>query len=183
MTDTDFAAKSFKLRFECSWMRFTILGAGPFSIKANRCLSFVVVVAGAAAVADLGALLGLHHSAQVLAFVATVAGALQLVFNFGERARIHEFLQRRYYELIAEIAETQSPQAPAFAKWEGALFRFYAEEPPSMRALDAMAYNAALLSIKHNPELAKLKIHERLLSQFWRFDAGNFPSPEPPKQL
>jgi|HubBroStandDraft_6_1064221.scaffolds.fasta_scaffold470535_2 predicted 2-oxoglutarate/Fe(II)-dependent dioxygenase YbiX len=31
--------------------------------------------------------------------MAAIIGALQLVFDFGGRARIHEVLQRRYFEL------------------------------------------------------------------------------------
>jgi hypothetical protein len=60
----------------------------------NRSLSFLVVISGTAAVANLHSL-----EPRWLAAMAAIIGALQLVFDFGGRARIHEVLQRRYFEL------------------------------------------------------------------------------------
>lgn len=106
----------------------------------NRAMNFVVVLAGAAAMADLLA------QQTLLTFVATLAGTLQLVYDFGGRARTHEFLQRRYYEVLAKIVEAAGDEARhdgLFAE----MVRIYADEPPIMRALDAVAYNDAADSL------------------------------------
>jgi hypothetical protein len=76
-----------------------------------------------------------------------MAGLLQLVFDFGGKARTHEFLQRRFYELTADIAEVEKPSPSKVGEWEATLNRLYAEEPPPMRAMDAIAYNAAIESL------------------------------------
>ena len=141
----------------------------------NRVLSFVIVAAGTTAVGDLGTKFGLG-SAQIYAAVAALAGALQLVFDFGIKARTHEFLQRQYYELLARISETRNPNENEVAKWEADLQRLYSEEPPPMRALDAIAYNAARESL--DPSKGKriqVKWYHSLLSQFYPFNQSEFP--------
>ncbi len=65
------------------------------------------------------------------------------MFGLGARARTHEFLQRRFYEVVADLAEITSVEDTQLVGREAALNRLYAEEPPPMRALDAVAYNAA----------------------------------------
>jgi len=63
----------------------------------SRLLSFLVVISGTAAVANLHAI-----EPRFAAAAAATIGALQLVFDFNGRARTHEILQRKYYDLIAE---------------------------------------------------------------------------------
>ncbi len=55
---------------------------------------------------------------------------------------MHDNLQRRYYELVAQIVD--NPNEECAAKWEAQLIRIYADEPAPMRALDAIARNAAV---------------------------------------
>ncbi|MFG1319854.1 hypothetical protein [Xanthobacter autotrophicus] len=103
----------------------------------NRAFSFIVILGGAVAVADY---LG---NAKPAAFIATVAGTLQLVFDFGGRAKEHAFLQRRFYDVIAEVETCPEPAENQICKWQADLVRIYADEPPTLRALDAIAYNDA----------------------------------------
>ena len=104
----------------------------------SRFLSFCVVVSGTAAVANLAVL-----DPRWLAALAAAIGALQLVFDFNGRARLHENLQRRYFELIAVIDAVVEATDQDVAKWRADLTLIYADEPPPMRALDAIAYNKA----------------------------------------
>ena len=84
----------------------------------------------------------------------------QLVFDFGGAARQHEFLQRRYYELLSEI-ETSDPDDRALErKWSAKLLTITADEPMTMRALDAIAYNKALDAIY--PAIEKQKYRQRV---------------------
>jgi hypothetical protein len=139
----------------------------------NRSLSFLVVAGGALAFADLGR--RFHISQEMFAAVATTAGLLQLVFDFGSKARTHEFLQRRLYEMIAEMSETKEPTAEQLARWEATLNRVYAEEPPPMRALDAVAYNAAVDSLGRGAEhRIPIRWWQSLFRQFWPFNETAF---------
>ena len=142
----------------------------------NRFFSLIVIFSGTAAAADLGDRIGLEDSGQYLAFVAAGAGTLQLVFDFGVLARDHDFLQRQYYELIAQIAEEQNPNEATIAKWERDLFRLYADEPTHMRALDALAYNATVESLGiPGSRTVRVKWYESLLSQYYAFHSAVFP--------
>jgi len=147
----------------------------------NRVLLLLVIAAGTTAVGDFGAEFG-FGSSKIYAAIATLSGTLQLVFDFGGRARTHEFLQRQYYELLAKISETPNASEDETAKWEAELQRLYSEEPPPMRALDAIAYNAARESINPNEgKRAQVRWYHSLLSQFYAFNQSEFPWINTPK--
>lgn len=146
----------------------------------NRFFSFVVIFAGAAAVGDIGQ--GYGIDARWLAFVAAIAGTIQLVAGFGVLARNHEFLQRQYYELIADITRTVTPTAEQEAEWEARLNRIYAEEPPPMRALDAIAFNAACESLGLSDYRLKVTWWQSLLRHVWMFNSSEFPYERPPQK-
>ncbi|MFO3796998.1 MAG: hypothetical protein ACK8QZ_06890 [Anaerolineales bacterium] len=111
----------------------------------SRLSNFVVLALGTTSAAD--ALVGFGISQGLLGLAVAIVAAMQFAFDWSGRARTHEFLQRRNYEVLAQI-ETK----PELAKRQGAEFQgqislLSAEEPPTHRALDAMAYNEALDSI------------------------------------
>lgn len=139
----------------------------------NRSLSFLVVAGGAGAVADLGRLVDVAP-AWFAALAATV-GLIQLVFELGGKVRTHEFLQRRFWELAAEVAECEAPKRGECIRWDAALNRLYAEEPPPMRALDAIAYNAAVESLGKNPaRRLAVRWYHSLFKQLWPFNGTSF---------
>jgi len=141
----------------------------------NKSLSFVIVAAGTTAVGDLGAKIG-FGSVQFYAAVAALAGALQLVFDFGVRARTHEFLQRRYFEITAQISNMSTPSEADINRWDSELQRLYSEEPPPMRALDAIAYNEACESLGYSSgKRVKITWYQSLLRQFYPFHESEFP--------
>ena len=106
----------------------------------NRLINLLIIVSGAAAVSDL---FGPMVDVRWFAFAATFAGALQLVFDFGGRAKEHEFLQKRFYEVITAIERSRTATDEDLCRWRADLVAIYADEPPTMRALDAIAYNNA----------------------------------------
>jgi hypothetical protein len=134
----------------------------------SRFLSFCVVVSGTAAVAKVA-----EWDPRWPAAGAAVIGALQLVFDFNGRARIHENLQRRYFELIAQMDAVKSPTEDDIARWKSALSLIYADEPPPMRALDAIAYNKACDSLGHGGRLYVNPVHW-FFSQFYSFPNARF---------
>jgi hypothetical protein len=133
----------------------------------SRSLSFLVVVSGTAAVASVAG-----WDPRWPAAGAAVIGALQLVFDFNGRARLHEGLQRRYFELIASIEGAAGASKEDIAKWRSALGLIYADEPPSMKALDAIAYNKACDSLG----CSEGRLHVWLLQQFYSFPDAHFPN-------
>jgi hypothetical protein len=135
----------------------------------SRTLSFFIVASGTAAVANLKIL-----EPRIAAAGAAVIGALQLVFDFNGRARTHEILQRKYYDLVAEIDGIQSPSDEQIVKWQAALNRIYADEPPPMRALDAIAYNAACRNMGYDSNPKHVNLWQVALSQVYSFPNTNF---------
>jgi hypothetical protein len=135
----------------------------------SRFLSFLVVISGTAAVANLHAI-----EPRFAAAAAATIGALQLVFDFNGRARTHEILQRKYYDLIAEIDGIQSPNDEQILKWQAALNRIYADEPPPMRALDAIAYNAACRNMGYDTSAKHVNFLQLVLSQIYPFPNTDF---------
>ena len=108
----------------------------------GRWLNFLVIVGGAASVTQ--ALQASAAGPWMVGIAITVVGALQLVFDFAGRARSHEILQRRYYDLLGRIEETGEAPDAARAAFASEVARIAGEEPPTYRALDAIAYNEAL---------------------------------------
>jgi hypothetical protein len=105
----------------------------------NKVLNFLVVILGAGVAAKAAKLI--HVEETLLEFGVLLFATIQLAFDLGYRARTHEFLQKKYFEMLAEMEMEQSPDQ---RKWRAKLFAIAADEPMPMRALDALAYNAAL---------------------------------------
>jgi hypothetical protein len=75
----------------------------------NRSLSFLVIVSGTAAVANLEVL-----EPRWWAALAAIVAALQLVFDINVRARTHELLQRRYFDLMLKLMRRVTPRKKIF---------------------------------------------------------------------
>lgn len=109
-----------------------------------RAANLVTILLGSAAAAKAFGL-GPAISEVVIGFFVAAVGAFQLVYDWSGRARTHDFLQRRYYEVLAKIEESSNDPDPLFpVKMSAELMRIYADEPPTLRALDSIAYNEAL---------------------------------------
>jgi hypothetical protein len=110
-----------------------------YYVTLNRFLNFIVIILGASVFGKASKII--HVEEVWLEFSVLVFATLQLTFDFGSTARTHEFLQRKYADMLAEM-EIEADTNPA--KWNSKLFTIAGEEPMPMRALDALAYNAAL---------------------------------------
>jgi len=73
----------------------------------NRCLNFLVIIFGAGVAGKAAKLI--HVEELLLEFGVLVFATAQLVFDLGYRARTHEFLQRKYFEMLAEMELEPSP--------------------------------------------------------------------------
>jgi hypothetical protein len=108
-----------------------------------------------------------------LALVAAAFSAGDLVLGFGRAAFEHAILQRRYYDVLADLEETDDPAAVRRAR--AAMTRLYGEERPVMRAVDAIAYNAAQTS-RYGDRGKRLKVawHHGLLRHVWPYSGSSF---------
>lgn len=134
----------------------------------NRAANFLIIVLGSGALIDAGKIISLDEKWIILA--AMVVATAQLVLDFGGSARVHEFLQRRLYELLAELQRGSS----AIADIEAKLTTLYGEEPPPMRALDAVAYNAACDALGKTHGRLKVGFLPSLFRNFYPFNETEF---------
>jgi hypothetical protein len=143
----------------------------------NRFLNFLVILLGAS-VAVKAATQGELHEYWLelgVVFVATI----QLVFDFGGKARTHEFLQRRYYELLTEMESGDADSDKGKKRWSVRLLTIAADEPLPMRSLDALAYNKAVDALITDPQHAvNCRLHvpwiHRRLRHLWAFQSAQY---------
>ena len=110
--------------------------------RRSRWINFLIIIAGASAMSGV---LGWLELPQFIAgAAAALLGAVQLVFDPGRAARDHQALQRDYYNLLADISVVTDPTAEQCAEWHSRMIRIAGDEPPTMRAVDAKAYNDAI---------------------------------------
>ncbi|MFN3656427.1 MAG: hypothetical protein ACK4UO_04105 [Pseudolabrys sp.] len=90
--------------------------------------------------------------------VPLLASTLDLVISPGLKAQTHTTLRSRYFELLADIEETEFSERTN-VRWNATLNRIYAQEPPTAyRAIKAMAYNVATDALWSENEAAKRRL-------------------------
>jgi hypothetical protein len=143
----------------------------------NRILSLVTIVLGTGVASKIGDKIGISSWLEV---GTVLAATLQLVFDFGGQARNHDFLQRRYYEFLAEIEGKSLDTDEEKLKLSAKLLLICSEEPVTMRALDAIAYNQAIDATVYDSaerKAQRLKVNwlQRLLRNWYAFQDVDFP--------
>jgi hypothetical protein len=141
----------------------------------NRLLNFLVIILGASVAGKAAKLIHLDEEAW-LEFAVLIFATAQLTFDFGYRARTHEFLQKKYNDMLAEI---ELDPKPSEKRYNAKLFTIAGDEPMPLRALDALAYNAALDATTSDPEMRKrnrvwIPPIQRLLRHFVAFHAYEY---------
>ncbi|KQS74058.1 hypothetical protein ASG25_21540 [Rhizobium sp. Leaf384] len=142
----------------------------------SRWGNFAVIVLGASAFADVTRPLFGQGYAVWLGGITAVIGAIQLVFDFGGRAREHQSLQRDYYNLLDDIEESAMPSIEQIGRWRGAMVRIAGGEPPVLRALDCKAYNDAIGATDVYPKTERIFIPawHRIWGQVWAFEGYDY---------
>ena len=143
----------------------------------NRALNFLTIVLGAGVVSKMGDRIGIG---SWLELSTVVAATLQLVFDFGGRARTHDFLQRRYYEFLADIEGKSLESDEEKRMWSAKFTLICSEEPVTMRALSAIAYNQAVDATVYDSadrKAQRLKINwwQRIMRNWCAFQNVDFP--------
>lgn len=141
-----------------------------FFDAADRLGKFVTVVAGAAAVATL---VGDQWRA-VLAAIASLAGALSLVFGISERARRHADLASQHGQLIADIVGVGERDFTEddIKRWCAKLALIEAGEPKTLSALTRQCQNELAVARDQPDMVFPLPWHERLFIQVLSFDVN-----------
>ena len=131
----------------------------------HRFAMFVVVAGGTASFAAI------KNSSGFFVALITLAGLLDLVFDVSGKARLHASMRTRFYDLLArnEIAETTTEKLREQA------IQAYADEPPCMHAVNALAYNGAM-ALLDRPRKYRFKIgtHHKWFRHVWAFASADF---------
>jgi hypothetical protein len=144
----------------------------------NRFLNLLVILLGAGVAGKAARLI--HIEENWLELGVVFFATLQLVFDLGGRARDHQFLQRRYYELLAEMENENLDDEAIRRKWSAKLITISGDEPMPMRALDAIAYNKALSATCDDPATLQgyrqhVSFLQRRLRHIFAYHAASFP--------
>lgn len=147
----------------------------------HRWSMFIVVIGGAAVVAEG---VGSHKSyAWLIALIPTIAGTIDLVFDFSAKAALHARLQEKCYEIIADIEQsTDEPVVVCKCGW-ASMARIWALEPKTMRVVQALAYNDTKEGTEKNvpqSDLIAVGWWPRLMKHVWPFDGMKLDLPKTP---
>jgi hypothetical protein len=136
-----------------------------FFARLHKMVMFVVVSAGAATFAPL------QHKYWIAASFVTMAGLVDLVFDVSGKARLHASLRRRLYDILSEAQDASAD----LTKLRRRAIDVYADEPPCMHAVNALAYNAAMAAFERPPKLQfKISGWQRFLRNVWPYPSAIF---------
>jgi hypothetical protein len=139
-----------------------------FFVRLHKGAMFIVVSSSTATLAFV-------RSAPLFAGLITLAGLLDLVFDVSGKARLHASLRGRVY---AVLAQTENKSCD-IAKLKELAVQVYADEPPTMHAVNAVAYNGAMEAFDR-PKKYQLEIGfwPRALRHLHSFGTTQFPTRE-----
>jgi hypothetical protein len=135
-----------------------------FFARTHRVAMFVVVASGTASFA-------FAKSTPIFAGIITLTGLIDLVFDVSGKARLHASLRRRIYDVLAQAED----ESRSVAQLREQAVRIYADEPPCMHAVNALAYNAAMLAFNRpHKYLLKIDPYYRILRHWLSFASVKF---------
>ncbi len=134
----------------------------------HRVLMFLIIVLGAGAVTDL---FNTPWIRGAFAASAVIFAALDLTADLSNRARTHSMMKRRYFELLADLADgLKTP-----TQIEASMHRCSAEEEPAFHALLAESWNAAQEMIYgNNADQYRIPWRHHLLKNIRRYGQAKY---------
>jgi hypothetical protein len=105
----------------------------------HRLCMFAVVLGGTAAIAATFRSGGGYY--WLAALIPTLAGTIDLVFDFAGKAAQHARLQERSYNIVADIELCADDPAILCRRGWAEIARICAQESKTMRVVQALAYN------------------------------------------
>lgn len=139
----------------------------------HRAIMFVTIATSMAAIAD--PLRDLFPwTAVAFQFSAGLAAVVDLVWDVSGKARLHANLKRGAFELLADADENDAD----CAKLRIRITRSLADEPPTMHAVNAWAFNKAARTLGR-PDDCRVEITPRQVAfrHWWSFSEATFPDP------
>lgn len=108
---------------------------------------------------------------KLFAALIAIAGVVDLVFDVSGKARLHAALRRRVYDVMAQAENANRD----LSELKEQAARIYADEPPCMHAVNALAYNAAMQAFGR-PEKYQFPVSgwHRAFRHWWPFTADDF---------
>ena len=144
----------------------------------------VVLLSGCSAIVTLNSALGVEiakMTSMLIMLIPAVVGAISVVWNLTDRARDHEMLARRFYEIAASI-DPERANEQKIQRWRNEILGVYEDEPAVYHALNAECYNAATRALGYGEDkLRQIAWWRHLLRNWWMFSAKDFPATGPTK--
>jgi hypothetical protein len=126
---------------------------------------FVVVASGTAALSPFT-----HSYPFLFPAITTLTGLIDLVFDVSGKARLHAALRKQIFGVLADADGSSDINA-----LERRLTLIYADEPPCIYAVNAVAYNNAMISYgRPRKHFMKIDFWPRFLRNWWPFAANSF---------
>jgi len=135
----------------------------------NTLTNALAVVFGSAAIG--GALKeGFASVAVVAGALVTFFSAVNLVVGTVRKARIHEDLGRRFFDLEREIVQAGDYDEEMLRRLTGKRLVIEADEPPILKVLDCVCHNELARAMGYDQEqMMKIGSIQRLLRHFFDF--------------
>lgn len=150
-----------------------------FYERCHRSIMFLVILLSSNAIFSLIPK-EVYPSAPTLMNAIIVAiASLDLVIGFSSKAKDHEILYKKYYDLQIQI-QTQKASPEARRSWLAEYLKIEMEEPPKYEALDISCHNEEARAMGcHASEYYKLNIAQKLFMHLWRFSDTDWKRLEP----
>lgn len=112
--------------------------------------------------------------AMFIMLIPTTIGAINMVWGLADRARNHEFLAKRFYE-IAKMIDVYKADEKEIHKWRQEILSVYEDEPAIYHALNAECGNAASQALGFgSDDFQPVKWWQHLFRNWYRFSAKDF---------
>jgi hypothetical protein len=113
-------------------------------------------------------------------FLVACINIAELTYRFNERASEHLELYRRFSDLLIRMSRPQNESNERLSDWEAAAASIRRDEPPTMWAIYALAWNQ-VVEFSGAPQTYRRKLGwlQYLFRNLIQFRPKDFPLPEP----
>lgn len=135
----------------------------------DRATRAVALIGGSAAFAAAAKQIEL---AQWAGLIVAVAGALALVFGFGEKARRYSGLAEAYKRLEADVLRVGAYDytEEQVNEWRARVAEIESGEPPPLRVLVVLCQNDIAVALNQPGKVTNLPLWKRVLGQVMDFE-------------
>ena len=171
MTDNDVIAEAKDFLHDCDRSARYHTARRSFFDKWHRWMMVAVLISGSSAVWVLSS--ERHEATMFIMLVPALIGAISVVWNLTDKARDHELLARRFYELARSI-NVQQADEENIEKWRTEILSIYEDEPAVYHALNAECGNAVSQALGFGTRQRVTKL-QHMLRNWYRFSSKDFP--------